>query len=141
MRNEQRISAPDVHAGLSLAATGVGKKGCTPGAGRGREVIPIRAVSSVATRKDGPLNTIVAISSPSGIIDMRVSHREAEQIRSTINDLMGKAHQVSVTVEASAATEVVDLTEQLAKLSSLRDSGILTEEEFAAKKAEILSRI
>jgi hypothetical protein len=34
-----------------------------------------------------------------------------------------------------------DIADQLAKLGSLRDSGVLTEEEFAAKKAELLSRI
>lgn len=34
-----------------------------------------------------------------------------------------------------------DVTEQLMKLASLRDAGVLTEEEFAAKKAELLSRI
>lgn len=34
-----------------------------------------------------------------------------------------------------------DVTEQIAKLAALRDQGILTEEEFAAKKAELLGRI
>ncbi len=34
-----------------------------------------------------------------------------------------------------------DVTEQIAKLGALRDQGILTEEEFAAKKAELLGRI
>jgi len=31
--------------------------------------------------------------------------------------------------------------EQLRQLRALRDAGVLTEEEFAAKKAEILSRV
>jgi hypothetical protein len=44
------------------------------------------------------------------------------------------------------ATEVpaapqVDIAEQLTKLASLRDAGILTDEEFAAKKAELLARL
>jgi Short C-terminal domain len=34
-----------------------------------------------------------------------------------------------------------DVTEQIAKLAVLRDQGALTEEEFAAKKAELLGRI
>lgn len=34
-----------------------------------------------------------------------------------------------------------DLIEQIAKLGKLRDQGILTEEEFAEKKAELLDRI
>lgn len=39
------------------------------------------------------------------------------------------------------ALPVEDLTDTLKKLASLRDSGVLTEEEFSAKKAEILSRM
>lgn len=34
-----------------------------------------------------------------------------------------------------------DVTEQIAKLAALRDQGVLTDEEFAAKKTELLSRI
>ena len=34
-----------------------------------------------------------------------------------------------------------DATEQIAKLAALRDQGALTEDEFAAKKAELLGRI
>jgi len=34
-----------------------------------------------------------------------------------------------------------DITEQIVKLATLRDQGILTEDEFATKKAELLSRL
>jgi hypothetical protein len=34
-----------------------------------------------------------------------------------------------------------DVTEQIAKLAELRDQGALTDDEFAAKKAELLGRI
>jgi Short C-terminal domain len=40
-----------------------------------------------------------------------------------------------------AAPEGVDVTEQIAKLATLRDQGILTEDEFASKKAELLARM
>ncbi|WP_082488376.1 SHOCT domain-containing protein [Microbacterium sp. Leaf159] len=33
------------------------------------------------------------------------------------------------------------MTEQLTKLASLRDEGILSDEEFAAKNAELLARL
>lgn len=39
---------------------------------------------------------------------------------------------------AQAAPDVAD---QLAKLGQLRDAGVLTEEEFSSKKAELLSRM
>ena len=34
-----------------------------------------------------------------------------------------------------------DVTEQITKLSALRDAGVLTEEEFVAKKTELLARL
>lgn len=38
-------------------------------------------------------------------------------------------------------TSVPDLTEQIAKLAALRDQGVLTEDEFVAKKTELLARL
>lgn len=43
-------------------------------------------------------------------------------------------------VEVSAASQV-DVADQLTKLASLRDAGILNDEEFAIKKAELLARL
>jgi hypothetical protein len=42
---------------------------------------------------------------------------------------------------AAAPTTQVDVADQLHKLGSLRDAGILTDEEFATKKAELLARL
>lgn len=47
----------------------------------------------------------------------------------------------AVPPAAAPAEAAADPIAQLEKLGSLRDAGILTEEEFAAKKAEILSRM
>jgi len=38
-------------------------------------------------------------------------------------------------------TAQIDVAEQLRKLASLRDAGILTDEEFATKKAELIARL
>lgn len=46
-----------------------------------------------------------------------------------------------VPAAASAGTPGPDLMAQLRQLGELRDAGILTEEEFSAKKADILSRL
>ena len=35
----------------------------------------------------------------------------------------------------------VDLADQIGRLAALRDSGVLTEAEFAAKEAELLERM
>lgn len=50
----------------------------------------------------------------------------------------GVIEQLAKLAGAGSAPEV---TEQIAKLAELRDQGALTEDEFAAKKAELLNRI
>jgi hypothetical protein len=42
---------------------------------------------------------------------------------------------------ASIPAAQIDVADQLHKLSSLRDAGVLTDQEFAAKKAELLARL
>jgi hypothetical protein len=42
-------------------------------------------------------------------------------------------------VEAAPAPAPIDPVEQLTKLGALRDSGVLTEEEFQAEKSKILN--
>ena len=67
--------------GLSLLATGVHRgKGVT-------EMIPARAVSSVTTRRDGRLNTVVSVIAAGNTIDFRVSHAEAETVREVLAHL------------------------------------------------------
>lgn len=43
--------------------------------------------------------------------------------------------------DTTSASRRVDIPDQLAKLASLRDAGILTDDEFSAKKAELLARM
>lgn len=50
----------------------------------------------------------------------------------------GDAQIAERTTPASGTN---DITDQLRKLAELRDLGILTEEEFSAKKAELLARL
>jgi hypothetical protein len=52
----------------------------------------------------------------------------------------GVIGQLAQLVGVTPAAEP-DVTEQIAKLAALRDQGALTEDEFAAKKAELLGRI
>ena len=52
--------------------------------------------------------------------------------------LLAFKKQISLTSQSS---ENVNIPEQIKKLSDLKDSGILTVEEFESKKAELLSRM
>lgn len=75
-----RMTATRVLTGAALV-TGARKGGSS-------EMIPIRAITSVTTKKDGLMNHAVSIIAGGNSIDMRVSKPEAEQIKATITRLM-----------------------------------------------------
>lgn len=52
------------------------------------EMIPVKSISSVATKRDGMMNTLVQVITSGNSIDFRVSHKEAEQVRSVLNRLI-----------------------------------------------------
>jgi hypothetical protein len=61
--------------------------------------------------------------------------RVARSIATKINSLAGPPPAAVDT------TPIPDIPEQIHKLAELRDQGILTEAEFAAKKADLLARL
>lgn len=69
-----------------------------------------------------------------------VSHRQAQRYAAQNAPDQAPAETAAAPTEASAAAPAGgdDLAAQLESLARLRDQGILTEEEFAAKKAQIL---
>lgn len=56
--------------------------------GGGTEMIPIRAITSITTKKDGLLNHAVSIITSGNTVDMRVSKEEAARIKDTVTRLM-----------------------------------------------------
>jgi hypothetical protein len=135
-----KLMAGIMTAGLSTLATGL-KGGKT-----GTEFIPIKSISSVTTKRDGLLNTLVQVITSGNTIDFRVSHSEAAQVRQVLQSLIlgsppAQAAPTAPPVTEASASAPVDVVEQIKKLSELRDSGILTDDEFIAKKADLLSRM
>jgi Short C-terminal domain len=66
--------------------------------------------------------------------------RYAKFLKRKLTRVERRAEQADTTREQPSLT-ANDAFEQLKKLANLRDAGVLTEEEFQAKKTEILSRI
>ena len=137
-----KVTAGIMTGGLSMLATGV-KNGKA-----GTEMIPIKSISSVTTKRDGLINSYVSVITAGNTIDFRVSHKEAEIVKSTLTQLMIGGVPAPVTPEPAPPAPVSvpptpqpDVAAQLQQLASLRDAGILTEDEFAAKKTEILARM
>ena len=55
--------------------------------GGASEMIPVRAITGVSSKK-GMLTTMVLVSSASGVVEMKCSHAEADQVKSTLLRLM-----------------------------------------------------
>jgi hypothetical protein len=101
------------------------------------EVTPIRAVSSVQAKKDGMLWTKVTVYASGNTIEFRFGHDEANRFRGAITQLILSQGQAVST----ASSPVPDVMDQLKKLGELRDTGVLTPEEFERKKADLLARM
>jgi hypothetical protein len=134
--------------GISLAATGVRTGGST-------EMIPIKAITSVTTEKDGLRNYKVKLIASGNTVDMRVSKTEAEVVKDTLTRLMLGSHptqqQPAVQTPAAPApmpepapspvASAPDPIEQIKKLGELRDAGLMTDDEFTEKRNELLNRM
>lgn len=79
------------------------------------------------------------IQNPSGVQNEIYQQMEANEIKSA-----RRAAGAIVEAQAGvgqAADSGVSIPDQIAQLGKLRDSGVLTEEEFQAKKAQLLDRM
>lgn len=127
-----KVAAGLMTGGLSLFATGV-KNGKS-----GFEMVPVKSITGVSTKRDGVLNTIVSVIASGSRIDFRVSHGEAEKVKVILNDLILGGADIPMV---SAPPHKVDIPAQISQLAGLRDQGLLTVEEFEVKKSELLARM
>ncbi|MET9353677.1 SHOCT domain-containing protein [Streptomyces sp. NPDC006617] len=141
----KKLTAGFLTGGASLLATGVRSSKA------GTEMIPVKSISSVVTKRDGLLYTKVVVVASGNTIDFRVPHDSAPAVKALLTDLVlgrvpapGQAapsvapHPVPA---AATSSQVSTPVEQLRQLAELRDAGILSEEEFVTKKTEILARM
>lgn len=106
------------------------------------EVIPTKSVSSVQVKR-GPWYHDVTIYASGNTIILSVDAADAERLRGLITEqiLRGSSSSHPAAPPPPAAPSGDDLIEQVRKLGELRDAGLLTPEEFDAKKSELLKRI
>lgn len=138
-----KVTAGFLTGGLSVLATGV-KNGKA-----GTEMIPVKSMTSITTKRDGLMNSKVSIITSGNTVDFRVSHSEATIVKETLTKLMIGEKPAPIAAPAVAPVAAppappapqFDITAQLQQLAGLRDAGILTEEEFTTKKAELLARL
>ena len=98
------------------------------------EVTPIRAISSVQAKKSG-FRTNVTVFASGNTIDFRLGHDEAQRFKDAVMRLV-----LQPTPQASSSSDrsTSDPADQIRRLAELRDDGLITAEEFEAKKRQIL---
>lgn len=127
--------------GVSLLKTGI------KGKQQGSEVIPVKSISSVTTRKDGLRFTKVQVICSGNTIDFRVGHGDAQAVKDLVTALVlgnHPAQQAQSADPAPVATQPAvepDVMQQLEQLGKLKEAGVLTDAEFESKKAVLLERL
>jgi hypothetical protein len=135
---------------ITINRTGLGRLTI----GKGKIRIPVSSVTAVKWKPAGPVINGYIHFSMLGSTDRRsrfgrqttdVSHDENSVI--FLRRQMAEFENLRAAVEAAIQRGVqphgaaASVPEQIAQLAALRDRGILTEAEFAAKKASLLSQI
>ncbi len=98
---------------------------------------PLHTIQAVSTKRSFTGETLVITSAGAVSEITHLMHGQAEELARQIHNLKRQSPPMSAPASVSAE----DPTEMLKKLASLRDEGIISEEEFAAKKRVILDRI
>ena len=108
-------------------------------ANQDHEVTPIKAISSVQAKKDGHRTKVIVYASGNEI-EFRFSHREAVQFREHLMRLMLTDHPPAHLAPPAPPPphSTVSPADQVREFAKLRDEGLISPEEFDAKRREIL---
>jgi hypothetical protein len=97
------------------------------------ESFPYENISSFEMSK-GMMGRKMSFFASGNKVEMKnINKGEIDEFTATVRGRMGKGPQAPVAE--------IDIADQIKRLSLLRDEGVLTEEEFAAKKGELLARM
>jgi Bacterial PH domain/Short C-terminal domain len=103
------------------------------------EVFPYKAISSIETGK-GMTGHHVKFFASGNQVNLKMIDRNSDvpAFVTVVKDRMNAAH---ATPAAPAASDSPDVADQIRKLAQLRDEGLVTDEEFETKRAELLAKL
>ena len=133
--------------GSKIAKASVIRPG--PGRKKATEMIPVKSLTSVTTEKDGFRYVKVKVIASGNTIDMRVRQGRGGGDQGHAHSPDARDAPVAGGTELAAPPPTApadggaapDPMEQLKKLAEMRDAGFMSEEEFDAKRREILDRL
>jgi len=119
--------------GASLLVTGVGEGSYGVRHTGDSEVLPIDAVTSVSTHKDGRVS-VLRVMTASGEVAFKAQNNVVDQAKQMLVELMRQRGSQAAVQAAPAAPSGAALTE----IRQMYEKGLLTEDEFAAAKRKVL---
>jgi hypothetical protein len=150
------------HGGVTVTFDGnflsINRKGFLARAtvGKGEKRIPLGSITAVQLKPAGAMvngfiqftvaggneakskfgsQTMDAVKDENSVVFTKKQQAAFEALRDDIEQAITARH----TPQAPQAAAAPDLMDQLGKLAALRDSGVLTDDEFAAQKARLLA--
>jgi Bacterial PH domain/Short C-terminal domain/Domain of unknown function (DUF4429) len=108
--------------------------------GQSKEDFPLRLISSVQTKSGLGTGELKVFVSGNHSIISGILKSDLEPLANAVRQGMAAQHGAAAQPQA-ATPPATDPYEALQKLASLRDAGILSSEEFEAKKQELLKRL
>jgi hypothetical protein len=99
--------------------------------------LPLGAVDEVTTSSGLSTGEVALTAGEQTVAVSRVVKSDVEPLAAAVRQAVAAAPRAAAGPEAAG----VDPFEAMEKLSALRDRGVLTEAEFAAKKQELLDRL
>ena len=103
----------------------------------------IIAAALSAPQRNRTKDKVNIAESPNGVVFAKQLARHFDAMAAKVREMTGVAHGAGTAVRpqpTSAASEP-SIPEQIKALADLHAAGILTDDEFAAKKAELLARM
>lgn len=103
------------------------------------EVFPYENISSIESGKSLMGHTVTFYSSGNKVSMKWI--RDKERAIDFIKQVKSRIGKKPANAKEEVAATNDDIPTQIKRLAELKDAGILTEEEFASKKAELLSKM
>ena len=111
--------------------------------GQAKEDFPLKLISSVQTKSGFATGEIKVHVSGNNAVISGILKNDLEPLANAVRQGMAEQHAQAATSQpqAASAAPALDPYEAMQKMASLRDAGILSLEEFEAKKKELLDRM
>ncbi len=105
------------------------------------DVLKLDAIQSISSNSNGLTGSHIELHTTSRCYDILVTYKH-DMLQKILNAFeQARSDYTSKLTVSNTSTKAPDVIEQIEKLSELNKKGIITDDEFTAKKSELLAKI